>query len=422
MKLFTRYNRVNITATILTFLVGSVAFYFVLDYVLTRQLDRGLRVEQQEVLDFVKEHNQLPELLVTRHQWIEALPATQPIINPTPRTTEAYNKLEDEKEPIRQLSFTVNAGGKLYMVSVNQSKTETEDLLQLIIMVTVCMIAFILLSNYIINRKVITRLWKPFYTTIDTIKDYQLSVKTPLQLSKEDIDELNLLNDSLNKMTSRIYQDYLALKTFTENASHEMQTPLAVIRSKVESMLQLAEGKELFIQQLLTIEDATLKLSKLHQSLLLLTKLENRQFKLSENINLTQILNDKLSEREELIQARELIVVVAAEDVSLGFHRHLAEIMINNLLNNVIRYTPMHGTVAIKLNINALSIKNYAAHGALNPEKIFHRFYKEEQSTESTGLGLAIVKEICTLAGFTISYNYSYREHEFTIYFNPAHD
>lgn len=422
MKLFTRYNRVNITATILTFLVGSIAFYFVLDYVLTRQLDRGLRVEQQEVLDFVKEHNQLPELLVTRHQWIEAHPATQPVINPTPFTTEAYNKLEDEKEPIRQLSFTVNVEDKLYMVSVNQSKTETEDLLQLIILVTVCMIAFILLSNYIINRKVITRLWKPFYTTIDTIKDYQLSVKIPLQLSKEDIDELNLLNDSLNKMTSRIYQDYLALKTFTENASHEMQTPLAVIRSKVESMLQLAEGKELFIQQLLTIEDATLKLSKLHQSLLLLTKLENRQFELSENINLTKILNDKLSEREELIQARELIVVVSAEDVSLSFHRHLAEIMINNLLNNVIRYTPMHGTVAIKLNINALSIKNYAAHGALNPEKIFQRFYKEEQSAESTGLGLAIVKEICTLAGFTIAYNYVFHEHEFIIYFKQGYE
>ncbi|NCI51998.1 HAMP domain-containing histidine kinase [Sediminibacterium roseum] len=422
MKLFTKYNRVNITATILTFVVGSVAFYFVLDYVLTRQLDRGLRVEQQEVIDFVKEHNQLPELLASRHQWIEAVPTNRPIENPKPHTSKAYNKLEDEKEPIRQLSFTVNAGGKLYMVSVNQSKTETEDLLQLIILVTVCMIAFILLSNYLINRKLITRLWKPFYTTIDTIKDYQLAVKTPLQLSKQDIDELDLLNDSLNKMTTRIYQDYVALKTFTENASHEMQTPLAVIRSKVESMLQLAEGKELFIQQLLTIEDATLKLSKLHQSLLLLTKLGNRQFELSENINLTQILQAKLAEREELIEAQELTVAVTADEVCLSFHKHLAEIMINNLLNNVIRYTPMHGTVAISLNDYSLSIKNYAADGPLNKEKIFQRFYKEEQLAESTGLGLAIVKEICTLAGFTIAYNYAFHEHEFIIYFKQGYE
>jgi signal transduction histidine kinase len=422
MKLFTRYNRINITTTILTFLVGSVAFYFVLEYVLTRQLDRGLRVEQQEVMDFVKEHNQLPELLVTRHQWIEAVPATEPVANPKPHTKEAYNKTEDEKEPVRQLSFTVNAGDKLYLISVNQSKTETEDLLQLIILVTVGMIAFILLSNYIVNRKLITHLWKPFYTTIDTIRGYQLSVKTPLKLDRQPIEELDLLNHSLNKMTASIYRDYLALRTFTENASHEMQTPLAVIRSKVESLLQHAEGKEIVIQQLLTIEDATLKLSKLHQSLLLLTKLENRQFELRENVNLAQIITAKIAEREELIQARELIVAITMEEVFLSFHQHLAEIMVNNLLNNVIRYTPRHGTVAIRLNKHSLSIKNYAADGALNTERIFQRFYKEEQSAESTGLGLAIVKEICTLAGFTIEYNYAYHEHEFSIYFNTEHE
>jgi two-component system sensor histidine kinase QseC len=422
MKLFTRYNRVNITATILTFVVGSVAFYFVLNYVLTRQLDRGLRVEQQEVMDFVKEHNQLPELLVTRHQWIESVQTSVPVAHPKPRSTEAYNKTEDEKEAVRQLAFTVNAGGKLYLVAVNQSKTETEDLLQLIILVTVGMIALILLSNYLVNRKLITHLWKPFYATIDTVKGYQLSAKTPLELTRQPIAELDLLNESLNKMTARICQDYLALRTFTENASHEMQTPLAVIRSKVESLLQHAEGKEIFIQQLLTIEDATMKLSKLHQSLLLLTKLENRQFELCEHINLSQILASKLAEREELIQARELIVAVAAGEVSLNFHQHLAEIMINNLLNNVIRYTPMHGTVAIRLNENSLSLKNYAANGPLNAGKIFQRFYKEEQSAESTGLGLAIVKEICVLAGFTIAYNYAYHEHEFTIYFNTEHD
>jgi two-component system sensor histidine kinase QseC len=197
---------------------------------------------------------------------------------------------------------------------------------------------------------------------------------------------LDLLNDSLNKMTLRIHQDYLALRTFTENASHEMQTPLAVIRSKVESLLQETEGKEKIIQQLLTIEDATLKLSRLHQSLLLLTKLENRQFQLSETVNLSAILESKLKERNELIIARELMLSVATEEVILSFHQHLAEIMINNLLNNVIRYTPVHGTVSIKLTQDYLSIKNYAADGALNTEKIFRRFYKEEQSAESTGL------------------------------------
>ncbi len=258
----------------------------------------------------------------------------------------------------------------------------------------------ILLSNYLINRKLVTALWKPFYTTISTIKDYKLSQKKTLQLPREKIDEIDLLNISLNSMTERINQDYHALKTFTENASHEMQTPLAVIRSKVESLLQLSEGKEEMAHQLMTIEDATLKLSRLHQSLLLLTKLENKQFELREPVNLTAILHTKLEERESLITTRSLIISFSAEEVHLSFHQHLAEIMINNLLNNVIRYTPQHGTVNISLCRESLTIKNYGADGPLDNEKLFQRFYKEEPSTESTGLGLAIVKEIMFVGWF----------------------
>jgi two-component system sensor histidine kinase QseC len=348
-------------------------------------------------MNYSKKNNALPEIHNTKHQWIEITETNERLPDTEPYYTKTYNAVEKEMETARQLVFMVYIGDKNYKATVSQSKTETEDLLEMIILVTVCMIALILLSTYLVNRKLVTGLWKPFYTTIDSIRDHKLSVEKPLQLNREPIDEIDLLNDSLNKMTLRIHQDYLALRTFTENASHEMQTPLAVIRSKVESLLQEAEGKEKIIQQLLTIEDATLKLSRLHQSLLLLTKLENRQFQLSETVNLSAILESKLKERNELIIARELILSVVTEEVILSFHQHLAEIMINNLLNNVIRYTPVHGTVSIKLTQDYLSIKNYAADGALNTDKIFQRFYKEEQSAESTGLGTGYrERDLCT--------------------------
>src|SRR6478735_12681185 len=153
MKLFTKYNRVNITATILTFIVGSIAFYFVLDYVLTGQLDRSLRVEQQEILSYIQKNKRLPEVQNTRHQWMMISPSDHSIPHPKPSGTDAFNPNEKETEPIRQLLFTVTVEGKLYQVSVSQSKTEKEDLLQLIILVTICMIALILVSNYFINRR-----------------------------------------------------------------------------------------------------------------------------------------------------------------------------------------------------------------------------------------------------------------------------
>ena len=421
MKLFTKYNRVNITATILTFVVGSIAFYFVLQYVLIRQLDESLKAEQQEVVDYTKTHGRLPDIQNTRHQWITVEPATELMGRAKRKTIPFYNKAEEEQEYVRQLIFTVQAGSLIHLVTVNKSETETEDLLKLIILVTVVMIGFILLSNYIINRKLVNRLWQPFYNTIESIKDYHITVQQPLQLSKEPIDEIDLLNDSLNKMTQRIHQDYTTLRSFTENASHEMQTPLAVIRSKVEALLQDTEGNEKKLQQLLVIEDATQKLSRLHQSLLLLTKLENRQFPLTESINLKEIIETKLEERKEMADSKKITVSSHCEELNLSFHKHLAEILISNLLNNAIRYTPENGGIKIVLNKQGLSIQNSAIHNTLDSSKVFQRFYKADHSGEGTGLGLAIIKEICTLAGYSISYQFNDNKHDFSIRFTNSY-
>jgi signal transduction histidine kinase len=397
--------------------IGSIAFYFVLQYVLIRQLDETLRSEQQEVIEYVTLHNQLPEIQNTKHQWIIIEKINAAIEKTHPVRVWQKNSREDEMESVRLLVFSVKAADQLYKVSVYKSENETEDLLKLIILVTVAMIGLILLFNYLINRRLIHRIWQPFYHTIEKIRDYQVAAQHPLSLSKEPIDEINLLNESLNSMTQRIHQDYSALRSFTENASHEMQTPLAVIRSKVESLLQDAEGKQQSVQQLLVIEDATLKLSRLHQSLLLLTKLGNRQFVLNEPVNLTETLELKLKEREELFASKELKVVSSLEPVTLPFHQHLAEIMVSNLLNNVIRYTPNAGEVTIRLNHASLSVSNKAINGPLQHDKVFERFYKAENTQEGTGLGLAIIKEICNSAGFRITYGYMDQKHEFTIYF-----
>ena len=418
MKLFERYNQINITATILTFIIGSVAFYFVLQYVLVRQLDETLKGEQQEVVDYIKLHNQLPEIQNTKHQWINVRLITQPIQIPKAISIPHYNKEEDEVEYIRQLKFTVFASNKLFEVSVNKSETETEDLLKLIILVTVGMIGFILLLNNIINRKLVTSLWQPFYTTIGRIKDYNMSIHQPLELKNEAIEEIDLLNDSLNKMTKRIYQDYSALRSFTENASHEMQTPLAIIQSKVETLLQDTEATEKTVDQLLTIEDATQKLAKLHQSLLLLTKLENRQYSQTENVDMKEIIETKFGERKELLAVKQIKYHLQCEPVNLYFHKHLAEILISNLLNNAIKYTPENGEIEIQLTMKSLSIKNTAIKNELDSQKVFRRFYKADQTVDGTGLGLAIIKEICTLAGYRITYHYNENKHDFTILFS----
>ena len=128
MKLFTRYNRINITFTILIFLIGSVAFYFVLQYVLIRQLDDTIRAEQQEVVNFAKTHNQLPEIQNTKHQWITIVATKQAMPKSNIYSTLVYNKAEDENEWVRHLTFTLTINKEVYLITVNKSETETEDL------------------------------------------------------------------------------------------------------------------------------------------------------------------------------------------------------------------------------------------------------------------------------------------------------
>ena len=408
----------NIAATMFTFLVGAIGFYFVLDLVLTRQLDRSLFVEEQEITKYVTEHGKLPYIPDTKHQWITIDSAREIIRQPKAENANAFNSAEGEAEPIRKLVFSIGAGGKNYQVTVNQSKTEKEDLLQLIIIVTTGMIALLLLLNYFINRRLIGSLWKPFYDTLDKIRRHQVSVQEPIHVTKTGIDEIDLLNDDLHKMTQRINDDYVVLKTFTENASHEMQTPLAVIRSKTENLLQYAEQNKDLMQQVLAIEAAATRLSKLHQSLLLLTKLENRQFTIQEPVNLDAVVKEKLQEKEELFAENKIEMVVITEPVFLNFHSHLAEILVNNLLSNAIRYTPKGGVVEIRLGHDHLTIRNSANGGTLDTHRVFQRFYKEHVSTDNTGLGLAIVKEICVVAGFTPLYAFQGGKHCFSIQFS----
>ncbi|MEI6087929.1 MAG: HAMP domain-containing sensor histidine kinase [Bacteroidota bacterium] len=414
MKLFTKYNRINITATILIFLAGSVAFYFVLDYVLIRQLDTTLRSEKQEISEYVQLHQQLPEIQNTKEQWIQISKTKEVHANIISKSIPVYNKSEDEVEYIRQLIFIVPVKNENYLVTVNKSETETEELLKLIILVTISMVAMILVFNYLINRRLITSIWQPFYNTINNIKDYAANQQA-LSLSKEPIDEINLLNESLNSMTEQIHKDFFALRSFTENASHEMQTPLAIIRTKVDSLYQFAEGKEIMMQQLLAIEDACLKLSKLHQSLLLLTKLENKQFILNESIQLKSIIQQKCDERIELFQSKQIELIIEATQFNINFHQHLAEILTSNLLNNAIRYTSVGGTISILLNQKMLKVSNTSIAGSLDTEKVFTRFYKASET--GTGLGLSIIKEICISAGFNVTYNYEKEMHHFIINF-----
>ena len=414
MKLLDKYNRLNITATILTFLIGSCTFYFVLNYILISEIDETLQTEQQETLAYVKTHNALPEIIPTKDQYISFTPTT-------PGTNTIFitlgKTLNKEEEPFREIQFTVKVGDRYYLARVDKPLEETESLLQVIIIVTIAMIAVILLIGFLFNRIVIRRLWKPFYQTIDAVKGYHLTDQRSLALERVEVDEFLLLNITINEMMERIQDDYGALKNFTGQAAHEMQTPLAIIRSKLDLLMQNEAVLEKNGQNIADIEKAVHRLSRLHQSLLLLTKVENKQFKLDEQVSLNMVIADKCAELAEMTEAMHISVNLELQPVTILFHQHLAEIMINNLLSNAVRYNMKGGKIDITLTADTLTICNTSNIGQIDQTQLFKRFYRGSTAEDGNGLGLSIVKQICDLAGFSISYSCVDCRHGFTIKF-----
>jgi two-component system sensor histidine kinase QseC len=416
VKLFTKYNRVNIAASIIVFLVGCVAFYLVLHYILLKQLDVSLRSERNEIRQYVKEHDQLPEIENTREQQIAYAEVQEPF------TTVTYESKQVEKgnddDWVRQLSFGIAAGNKNFKITVSKSEVETEDLLKLILMIAAGMIALILLAGYIINRLIIQSIWKPFYSTINTVTQYKLSGQESLQLPAVQVSEFSLLNESLNNMTDRVQKDYQVLKEFTSNAAHEMQTPLAVIRNHTEALMQDEKLIQQHNRSITTIEQSVQRLTRLNQALLLLTKIENRQFILNEEVRFDKLVSQKIAELSELISAEKLRSTIELGPVTIHFHQYLAEVVIGNLLNNAIRYNKENGSIDIQLDNRSFTISNSSDLPRLDIEKLYKRFYRHpETKADGNGLGLSIVKQICELAGYRLEYQYMDKSHVFSIKF-----
>ncbi len=420
MKLLAKYNRINILVTISILLISSICFYVMIRYVLINQLDEDLKLEEQEIFDFVKANNKLPDPSNYEDQQIEFSQVAD--IGSEKKFTSVLlikkKHKHTEEELARQYRFTIPVSGKEYTVLIRKSQEETEDIIKMIAWITLGIVILLLLILFIINRFLLSRLWRPFDNTLNQLKQFNLSAKNNVQLQHSSTTEFAELNKTVLVMTDRAKKDYESLKNFTDNASHEMQTPLAIINSKLDVLIQDETLSGFQMQQLQGVYDALDRLSSLNQSLLLLTKIENSQFNKKENVQLDEMVSEKLFQFEELLQEKKIVITKNINPVDLCCNKQLLEIIISNLLNNAFRYNVENGQVNIELTNNGLTVSNNSFLRALDEQKVFQRFYRHaDTKQEGNGLGLSIVKQICTVAGYNITYAYLNNQHKFSIAF-----
>ena len=414
MKLQAQYNKISVFSTVIVLLIAGIGYYYLLHYVLTEQLDETLRVEQVEIEDYIHTNHSLPPATTYKDQKITFEKADKNFLQHF-STMTLYDSAEKENELSRRMVFPVQVDGQYYSASVTKSQEATEEMIGLILLITLGLIILLSALLFFANRFLVKRLWKPFRTTLASIKNFDLDAPSAIRNEKTPIHEFNELNESINLMTEKVVKDYASLKHFTDHASHEMQTPLAVVNSKLDILIQDPALSEKNLRDLQSIYNAIDKMSKLSQSLLLLTKIDNKQFYESREVDMGSTVKNKLQEMDEWIRERSLVVNNGVNDLHIKMNQHLADTLINNLLINAIRHSQPHSRLSLKSGEKNFTISNPGI-TALDTNHIFDRFWKSEHS-EGTGLGLAIVKHICDQYGFSLQYEFKDRNHHFAVVF-----
>ncbi len=412
MKLLNKINiRYFLFSVTLLILLG-IAINFVLFYIISEELDEKLLHIQKRITAQIKNENQVPVI----KPYIE-------VVEVADRQEQSYfsdtiieNLHEKEMEEFRQLISIKTINGKTFKIIVRESKLESDELFEsiaLIIFLTFIVLVFIL---FVVNSRIAKSVWLPFYNNLKRVKKFSLNDLSPLHLKPTGIKEFNELNKVIFSLTEKVISDYKSIKQFSENASHEIQTPLTIISAKLESLIN---GNGLNTEQLekvKSIYSSVHRLSRLNKSLLLLTKIENKQFRDDEEISIRKVIEEKLIEFQELISLKNLqLETNLNEDISKVMSPLLADFLVNNLISNSINHNKEKGKIKIEIKERQLSISNSGDTLLSNSGNIFNRFYKENPSSKSVGLGLAIVKKICDTHNIKITYSFKENMHCFML-------
>ncbi|MFM9051794.1 MAG: sensor histidine kinase [Bacteroidota bacterium] len=331
------------------------------------------------------------------------------------RDTLRYDPYEEGKVPFRVMTYEQQIAGKPYRISIAQRLTQNNDLFNGLGSTFILVIVDIFVCFYFLNRYFSTSIWRPFYRALDTLKRFDIQRGGKVRFEKSRVDEFNVLNEELGKLTDKVMDDYRNLREFTENMSHETQTPLAVIRSKLELLLQSDNLKAEQMEQVSATLDAVNRLSKMNRGLILLTRIDNEQYSEEAEIDFSRAVRKQLDDLMIFAQSRHLEVKTDFDDtLTVILNPYLNDILISNLLSNAIKYCTEGGTISISTTDGVYRVANSGAPLKFPDNRIFERF-KKRDAADSVGLGLAIVKRIGDHYDMAVSYQYMSGMHVFSV-------
>lgn len=417
MTLINKATRSFLLACILASAVGGVSCFFFLKKIMDSEATDQLLNEKKQVENYVRQVGVLPRRWFSISDSLWAV-RTHPPVAMRMYDTVVFSTVNREYLAYRQLSFGIGTFNGYYQVNIRKAMYETQNLTQALLFafsgLTLLLMGLLLLINYQLSNS----LWRPFYRTLDTLRTFQLGQPAPLRFRRTSISEFQTLQESLKQLTDQLRRDYQNLRTFTENASHELQTPLAVISSNLEQLIQAPNLTPEQMERIGHLIETVGNLSKMNQTLVLLTKIENHQFSEKEDVNISELLIEKISLWESLMRDKSIgLTTEITHDVWLKMNAFLADVLVNNVLGNALKHNIPSGNIQVLLTPQKLEIINTGEPPTVPLAQLWERFSKGSARSDSVGLGLALVKQIADTYGFKADYSYLDGRHHISLSF-----
>lgn len=418
-RLLQRNTRFLLLWLPIVLLACSLAFYKMLLMHTHHMQEKQLTLKQNNIWKaFTDNSGNIEKHVTCEYDIVEGNTIAGKELN-EPLDTSIYYAAKNKALPFKKLTSELQWNDKNYLVTTYVSSTEFSHLIIKIFITEAIILALLLIAIVIINRKSSGLLWKPFFATMQKINTFEVTHSEALTLPAETgTTEFNELNKVITQLINRVNIAYHNQKQFVENASHEMQTPLAIIRSKLELLINQPNLTEKNASLIADITEANNRLSQMNRTLLLLAKIENNQFPETEPVDISKLLLKVIDDFKNHYEEFPGISTAIKNNITIQVNRVLIEVLISNLIKNAIEHNLPNGKINITLSQSSLFIENTGPALAVEPNELFERFKKGSHQTKTTGLGLALVKQICNLYHFRAAYEYRTGWHSITVIFD----
>lgn len=418
MSLITRITLQNLLISLLIFLIGGLVTHGIFQMQVRKETDYDLRSSLRAIEDYLARGVPYEQLRRGKLDIQPIAPDSIRLNQLVFADTLAPHLRPDRMEWQRKLTVVREIEGQWYELMQYSVIIEADDLLQTVTESLLWLFSLLVVALTAVNFGFFLWLLRPFQRMLAAIRTFDLRKSGPVTLPASRIREFAQLGESLSHLMAYVQQEYLAQKEFSENASHELQTPLAVVRGKLDLLVQSPRLDAADLALVGATYEAVNKLSRLGAALTLLTKIDNREFEPGEAVSLSELVSRTLAPFSEPMTLKGLAFTqeVAAEVVVPG-HAGLLEILLSNLLKNAVRHSQAGGAIALRLTRQELRLANTGPPLPFPPEEIFERFKRDRRQQQSLGLGLAIAQRIARLHGYSLRYTYETGWHVLTLGF-----